>query len=155
MCVRIAMCSSACLCLACGEVTSRLSDRRNLSGPTSQHVVPLWNEIIMEGSQRQNKALGLETGQSGYMCRRCFYAYEKCIKLKDALSARAKDAIDAVLSQSVLQASPRKRFTSCPVMPPPSKRIPNTPVSLATSSTSSPDFISLCFSVNTLPHYNY
>ena len=58
------------LCLACGEVTSRPSDRRNLSSASSQHVVPLWKEIAAEECQRQNMTADLDSvtsGHSGYV----------------------------------------------------------------------------------------
>ena len=61
------------LCLACREVTSRPSDKKNLSSASSQHVVPLWKETAPEECQR-NMTVDVDSaisGNTGYMCRKC------------------------------------------------------------------------------------
>ena len=41
------------VCIACGEVSNRASDRRNLTSQASQHVVPLFTEIFGEECRKQ------------------------------------------------------------------------------------------------------
>ena len=68
------------LCLGCGEgvTVQRSSERRNLTSPSSQHVIPLWKEVVGSELQRMGKVADLESVVSGseaggYMCRKCFY----------------------------------------------------------------------------------
>ena len=136
------------LCLACGEVTSRTSDRRNLRNSSSQHVIPLWKDLVAEELSKRNQHADLDdlvSGNSGYMCRKCFYAYEKYLKVKEELALKAIHAIDAVIpvtSTTSCSTSPsvRKRLPSSAIFPPPSKRMSSIQMPLVTASDSkSPD----------------
>ncbi len=94
------------ICLACGEVTRRSSDRRNLKSSASQHVVPLWKTTITSELQKRNQLAdldGLISGSSephgaGHMCRKCFYAYEKVLKAKAIIESSAAKALDAIVN---------------------------------------------------------
>lgn len=141
---------AAVVCLACCDITSRASKRRNLSSSSSSHVVPLWKEIVQEEIQKQDRNIDIDSvvdpDRSGYMCRKCFYAYEKYMKLKESLSSKARLAIDSIFPQSSSQIPCIKRSTfSLP--PPPSKRVSiSKSMPLATSSSSktdSPEFVSV------------
>ena len=125
------------LCQACGEEASA-SDRRSVSGGGgAQNVLAVWTELFSVEIHRQR--LDMPSTTSGCMCRKCFYAYEKYIKLKEILSANAKKAVNALFGQSS-DTSPRKRLSSSSLVPP-SKRVLQAPI--ATTSTKSPD-VSVC-----------
>ena len=117
----------AVVCLAYGEVTGRASDRRNLHNSSSRHVVPLWKNIIVaeELSKRNQHADfdGLIAGHSCYICRKCFCAYEKCLKLTGILALKASEALDVVLpSTSTCCTTPIQKRQSSTIIPPPAKR---------------------------------
>ena len=48
------------VCIACGEVSNRASDRRNLTSQASQHVVSLFTEMFGEECRKQGKAIDLD-----------------------------------------------------------------------------------------------
>ena len=59
--------------VACGAITSRASERRNLSSSSSSHEVPLWKEIVQEEKDRNIDVDSVvDIDRSGYMCRKCF-----------------------------------------------------------------------------------
>ena len=96
--------TSPVLCLGCGEVSPRSSDRRNLMSNSSQHVVPLWKKTIASELQKRNQLIDLdglisgwgEPHRAGQMCRKCFYAYEKVLNASAVIEASAVKALDAM-----------------------------------------------------------
>ena len=54
------------LCLACGEVTQRPSDRWRMKSSTSQHVVPLRKHIVSRELEKRNQQADLDQIISGY-----------------------------------------------------------------------------------------
>ena len=112
------------LCLGCGEGVQRSSERRSLTSPSSQHVIPLWKEVVGSELQRMGKVADLESvvsgsGAGGYMCRKCFYACEKVLKARAVIEANAAKAIDAVL----LTTSPKRPSPNLAVLPPAKRRL--------------------------------
>ena len=71
--------TTAVACLACGEATQS-DNRRNLTTAASKHIVPAWRAIAtkeLEKRQQHADLDGLLSVRAGFMCQRCFYAYEK------------------------------------------------------------------------------
>ena len=71
------------LCLACGESAVE-KDRRVLggSGNTSEQVTLLWKRIFLKELDKRSEQLhfdldGLIHQQRSYICRKCYYAYDK------------------------------------------------------------------------------
>ena len=111
---------SGVLCLGCGEVVQRSSERSNLMTTTSQHVVPLWKEVVGSELQRRGRVMDLDgiVSESGarYMCRKCFYAYEKVLKARAVIEANAAKAV--IPNTSLKRSSPNLAVL------PPAKRCP-------------------------------
>ena len=76
--------ATAPLCLACGEHTVK-KDRRVLGG-TSERVTLLWKETISSELEKRKEDVDLDEllcPGPGYMCRKCFYAYDKMLQNKE------------------------------------------------------------------------
>ena len=92
-------------CLGCGtNVTNKPADRRALQGSGSQQVVELWTTVCesLEDAERPSIDLNMlisgggDPTRSGRMCRKCFYAYERYLKLHDSLQENLKKALDVL-----------------------------------------------------------
>ena len=86
-------------CFGCGtNVTNKPADRRALQGSGSQQVVELWTTVCesLEDAKRPSIDLNMlisgggDPTRSGRMCRKCFYAYERYLKLHDSLQENLK-----------------------------------------------------------------
>lgn len=75
------------LCLACGEGPLVTTNRRNILSSSSQHVIPLWRHMVEMEFERRNQYVALDivlsASQHTFMCRKCFYAYEKVLKTQE------------------------------------------------------------------------
>ena len=134
----------------CGQAVQRSSERRNLTSSTSRHVVPLWKTVLGSALERrgiaaaQSESMIAELDGTGYMCRKCFYAYERVLKLKTTLEENAAKAIDAIVptraspiaSVAVSSSTPKRSSQNSTVIPPPKRR----PQSSVLSSSSSSGF---------------
>ena len=66
------------LCIGCGEdLTSRVKDRRNLLSPNASDVLDFWKSLH-NSTLQQPVPDGLYGGK---MCRRCFVAYQRMLKV--------------------------------------------------------------------------
>ena len=79
------------LCLGCGKITEK-TDRRNLLNTPSQHVLSLWKHMLKLQLDKGTDQVDLERMISDahllqkelrYMCRSCFYAYNKVVKAQE------------------------------------------------------------------------
>ena len=103
-CTSSSRCTAPVVCLGCGEVSRRSSDRRNLASTVSQHVASLWKSIMESELQNRNQVVDLdslisgrgEPRKGGQMCRKCFYAYEKALNARAIVEANAVKALDAI-----------------------------------------------------------
>ena len=72
------------VCLGCSEVTQKKS--RRVLGSTSEQVTILWKDVISKELELRSKQINLDNllhpGRS-YMCRRCYYAYDKLLQAKN------------------------------------------------------------------------
>ena len=78
------------ICLACGELTIK-KDRRVLggSGSASEQVTNLWRETIANELRRRSKVLDFDSlihPGAGYLCRKCYYSYEKLLETREVQS---------------------------------------------------------------------
>lgn len=77
--------SSSHHCLSCGELTV-VRDRRVL-GENVPGVTSLWKDLISEELERRELQLNLADFISpqgvGYLCRKCFHAYDKFLRDKE------------------------------------------------------------------------
>ena len=123
------------ICLGCGVTTRRSSDRRNLYSSASAHILPLWSTTITSQLKKNTQLVDLdidnllsaEVGRP-HLCRKCFYGYEKVLKVTSVIEDNANKAIAEVLSL------PRSSSDS---LPPPSKRRPQ-PLPQPLSTAGSP-----------------
>ena len=123
--------ASAVVCLGCGSITRRSSDRRNLNSVASQHVAALWKTTMTSELQKRKQLVDLdclisgsdETSKPGKMCRKCFYAYEKVFNAKTVLQTNAAKALDAILpTRTGGLHECAKRSSDSSIVPPPKKR---------------------------------
>lgn len=75
--------SSRKCCLSCGDLAVA-GDRRVLGrGSGSDTVTSLWKKLITKELERRNTQLDIDSlisQEEGYVCRKCFHAYEKLLK---------------------------------------------------------------------------
>ena len=128
------------VCLGCGEVVHRSSERRNLTSAASQRVVPLWKTVMDSELERRGHAAdlvsmvsGVDGNGPGYMYRKFFYAYEKFLKAKITIEENVAKVITPTLI-SPLSSTPKRSSPNPTVFPPP-KRHPQ-PSMLVSSSRS-------------------
>ena len=79
------------LCHGCGiDVSKKTHDRRLLSTAKSQHVLISWKSFL--------DSLDIDLGDLpvGYMCRTCFFSYERYITLKRNIEDKLDIALDKV-----------------------------------------------------------
>ena len=72
-------------CLACGGVAG-IRERRVLGVSRSEKVTVLWKETILKVLEREGKQLDIDnliSQDQGFMCRKCFYGYNKLIEKKE------------------------------------------------------------------------
>lgn len=145
--------SAPVVCLGCGEVAQRSSDRRNLKSSCSQHVVSLWKTTIASELQKRNQLADLDSlisgsGEphgAGYMCRRCFYSYEKVLKAKAIIESNAAKVLDCIVP--VINTTPtvgsQRTSSSCSTStipaPPPKRRPPPPKFASTPRRSQSPD----------------
>ncbi len=76
---------TSAICLACGGVAA-VGSRRIIKTQSCDGVSILWKEIERE-LEKKGEALDLDnlisSQQEAYMCRKCFYAYEKTTRSKE------------------------------------------------------------------------
>ena len=127
---------SIIICLGCGTATKRSSDRRYLYSSASSHVLPLWSSTITTQLKQSHPQLELdsllaEVGRP-YLCRKCFYGYEKVLKGTEAIKENMNKALEEVLPLA-------DNTDSSESLPPPAKkrRQPLQPQSLITSGSPS------------------
>ena len=88
--------ASDTLCLACGELISKATERRNIFTSSSQHVTASWKTFFKRELENRKQYGVLETtfpesgeivaaniGNQKYVCRKCFYAFEKFLKFEE------------------------------------------------------------------------
>ena len=88
--------ASDTLCLACGELISKATERRNIFTSLSQHVTASWKTFFKRELENRKQYGVLETtfpesgeivaaniGNQKYVCRKCFYAFEKFLKFEE------------------------------------------------------------------------
>ena len=84
-------------CLGCGKDVASSAGTRCLGGDKSQHIVPLWisifgDELQKRGEERERLLQYMTAG--GKMCRKCFSAYERCMKIMHTLKQDVAKALD-------------------------------------------------------------
>ena len=72
------------ICLACGEQAVR-KDRRVIGGISGESgaVTLLWKEFIVKELEKRGEQVNIESVFESYMCRKCYYAYQKLLKAKE------------------------------------------------------------------------
>ena len=97
------------LCVGCGDnISNRTSDRRNLLSDSSKSVVMVWKDIVLKklrshGMEAEECSTFIQTLQDKHrMCRTCFSAIERFMKLKGSVEKNIEDAINATLSLPVV-----------------------------------------------------
>ena len=136
------------ICFGCGEAVRQSSERRNLASAASSHVIPQWKAVLQSEFERRGTATHLamvvqdviERKRAGFMCRRCFYAYDKFSKAKATLEANASKAVDALTAGIVSPSSyttPKRSSSNAAVYPAAKRRPQHTEASLPSVSGSS------------------
>ena len=77
--------SGAALCLACASPTL-VRGRRILGTPESERVTLVWKETVLNVIHKEGKRFDADsiiTRKERYMCKKCFYAYEKFAEKKE------------------------------------------------------------------------
>ena len=77
--------ASASLCLASASPTL-VRGRRILGTPESERVTLVWKETVLNVIQKEGKGIDADsiiTRKERYMCKKCFYAYEKFAEKKE------------------------------------------------------------------------
>ena len=139
----------------CGVITQS-TDRRNLNSISSQHVVPVWKNIVAKELEGRCLSVNLcdPLCSTAHMCRKCFYAYEKLLKATEFLSSNIKQVVDSIVSSAhtqdhmnsscvttenvcSLNAVTRKRVSNSISVLPSSKRQPARPSVFSSSHNSS------------------
>ena len=135
------------ICFGCGEAVRQSSERRNLASAASSHVIPQWKAVLQSEFGRRGTATHLamvvqdviERKRAGFMCRRCFYAYDKFSKAKATLEANASKAVDALTAGIVSPSSyttPKRSSSNAAVYPAAKRRPQHTEASLPSVSGS-------------------
>ena len=95
----------------------------------SRHVVPLWKTVLWSAlgiAAAHSESLIAELDGTGYMCKKCFYAYERVLKLKATLEENAAKAIDAIAptraAAPLSSGTPKRSAQNSTVIPPPKRR---------------------------------
>ena len=81
----------------------------------------------------------------GYMCRKCYYAYEKVLNAKVVIEVNAAKALNAIVPSIAPPISPKRSSPNPTVFPPPKRRPQQ---SLLSSSSTSDKEPSPCVSVS-------
>ena len=120
------------ICFGCGQALYQSSQRRNLTGAASSHVIPLWKAVLESQFERRGTATPvamvvqdvIERKRAGFMCKRCFYAYDKLLKAVATLDANASKAVDAITTciESQSSSTTPKRSSSDFTVYPAAKR---------------------------------
>ncbi len=80
---------TSAICLACGGVAA-VGSRRIIKTQSCDGVSILWKEEIERELEKKGEALDLDhlisSQQEAYMCRKCFYAYEKLLEAKKVIN---------------------------------------------------------------------
>ncbi len=127
-------------------ISEEIVGQTNLRSSASQHVVPLWKDIISSKLETKNLQADLDClisgdgdlGRPGYICRKCFYVYEKVLKAQSEIKSRITKVIDVIVlrrvpvlscttSASHVRAS-GKRVASSSISAPAPKRRPPPPI---------------------------
>ena len=79
--------SSNVFCLACADIAV-IRGRRVLGVPESERVTLLWKETVKSVIQKEGKQFDADSiirKKEAYMCKKCYYAYEKFADKKEVL----------------------------------------------------------------------
>ena len=124
------------LCVGCGDDLSwKSSERRNLESVSSKPVLELWKTMFIQ--ELNDKEIDVEGFverliKDHRICRKCFYAYDRLLKLQKSLEDKISDAV------IVLLPTPRrKRRSDESSGSVPAKRLP-LPPTVASGSKKSP-----------------
>ena len=77
--------TGAALCLSCASPTL-VRGRRILGTPESKRVTLVWKETVLNEIQKEEKQFDADsiiTRKERYLCKKCFYAYEKFAEKKE------------------------------------------------------------------------
>ncbi len=141
------------VCLACGDdLSNRSGDRRTLLTASLQHVVPLWMSIVSKELAKRNETAELESlvsgdgdvEQAGKMCRKCFSAYERLLKVQTLVEANLSKAIQVIVPTASRfvdssQDSRKRGASNNPLSQPSAKRRSAAPPVFVASTSTSPD----------------
>lgn len=75
------------ICLACGGVA--VVRKRRVLGNGTKEVTLLWKEILVNAMEEEGKELDITnffSQKERFMCKNCFYAYNKVIEKKEVHS---------------------------------------------------------------------
>lgn len=70
--------------------------RRVLGVSDSEQVTLLWKETIFKVLERESKQLDIDnliSKEQGFICKECFYAYDKMLEKKEVYTILAKSII--------------------------------------------------------------
>ena len=95
---------SSVFCVGCGtDLHDKVGDRRLLTSHASQHIIPTWKEILSKKLRETGITVDFEAICSpGYICRKCFRAYDRFERDKTALL----DSIEAAFAHMPLTSTP-------------------------------------------------
>ena len=95
---------SSVFCVGCGtDLHDKVGDRRLLTSHASQHIIPMWKEILSKKLCKTGITVDFEAMCSpGYICRKCFRAYDRFKRDKTALL----DSIEAAFAHMPLTSTP-------------------------------------------------
>ena len=82
---QFAMAANSCLCVACGEdLTHKVGERRNILASNSERIKELWESLF--SSLLNSRMIPAAIKSSAKMCRKCYAAYERLLKVKQECS---------------------------------------------------------------------
>ena len=93
------------MCLGCGQTTRRSWERRNLHSSVTKEVTQLWKATLTSALQKRNSEADVDSlvcascgAHSEYICRMCFYAYQRILKAKAVIESNAAKVVDVFAS---------------------------------------------------------
>ena len=94
--------TAATFCLGCGTSVPTGSYRRLLCSEATQHVLPVWREIlgiVLDRSSVVIDEAALLSENRGFICRKCFRAFEAFKAAKEKLLQSANAALQCIPSR--------------------------------------------------------
>ncbi len=101
-------------CLGCGsDIANKPEDRRDIKA--NGKISAVWKAFLDKESEDHdsisvdNILSGRDSQRAPKMCRKCFYAYDKYIKLQDTILENIRKASDVLELDLDVQPGPSKR----------------------------------------------